>query len=171
MSPQLALHIVTWVAIVVLFLGLGAVLREVRFLRDRVGAAAATGGLTSLRLPPSLTGGHRRIVVAVDSGCPLCLGVVDRLATLAEGAPTRPVLLTYEPTEQWAAVAGRLDVVRDDQAWSTVAHLSTPILMLVDGAGVVERLVLPTHERDVNQSLESWGVQPAPEGRGLTNAA
>jgi hypothetical protein len=48
MSPTLAFVVVTWVAIVVLFLGLGAVLREMRLLR---GQAAVTPRASPWRRP------------------------------------------------------------------------------------------------------------------------
>jgi hypothetical protein len=158
MAAHWAILIVTWATIVVLYLGLAAVLREVRLLRDRVGADAAAGGQISIRLPAAVTRGHRRVVAAVDSGCPLCRVVARRLAAITA---VRPVLLTFEPVDQWSGVDDRLDVVRDDRAWSAIAHLSTPVLMLVDGDGAVERLVLPASERDILPTLASWGVLTA----------
>lgn len=171
MDAQWALHIVTWAAIVVLYLGLAAVLREVRLLREKVGTEVAAGGLSSIRLPGSVTGGQTRVVVAADTGCPLCQVVVGTLSKAYAGALAPPVLLTYEPAEQWSGVSGALDVVRDDAAWSAVSHLTPPVLMLVDGGGLVNRLILPANERDVQSALDSWGVAPEIELEGKTDVA
>src|SRR5947207_16019677 len=104
MSPVVAFAVITWAAIVVLFLALGAVLREVRLLRGLV--ARNPAGFSSTKPDISLdgefaSGGPARIVVAADSGCPLCLAVVDRLADRAPGA----VLLTHEPSAVWDGIA------------------------------------------------------------------
>ncbi len=156
MDAQIAVQILTWAAIVVLYLGLAAVLREVKLLRGQLAADAASGGLPSVRLPASVVGGRRRIVAAVDSSCPLCLVVADQLATTTG---VRPVVLTYEAPERWSEAADRLDVVRDEQAWSAIAHLSPPVLMLVDADGAVERLDLPANERDVERAVRTWSAQ------------
>jgi hypothetical protein len=154
MSPGLAFDIVTWAAIVVLFLGLAAVLRELRLLRGLV----TQGGDGFVSAPPELSlgqrfaGGGAHVVLAADTGCPLCVAAAERLARRAPGA----TLLTHEPAEVWHRVAGRLRVASDPESWRSISHLSTPVLMLVDGAGAVRRLVLPVREEQVDTVVGEW---------------
>jgi hypothetical protein len=154
MSPTLAFDIVTWAAILGLFLGLAAVLREVRLLRGLV-TRNPDGFVTA---PPELSLGERfaggsgsRIVLAADSGCPLCVRAVERLARVRDA-----VLLTHESGAVWERVAGRLRVVSDRESWRTISHLSTPVLMLVDGSGVVRKMVLPVREEEVDRVVGEW---------------
>jgi len=154
MSPEIAFYVITWAAIAVLFFGLAAVLREVRLLRATVGrnsdgyAAAAP----EIALGAPFADGISRIVLAVDSGCPLCLAVTERLARRAPGA----TLLTHEPPTVWAGLAGSLAVVSDRGSWRAVSHLAPPVLMLVDGSGVVRAMVLPVREEEVDTVSAEW---------------
>ncbi|HXM54410.1 MAG TPA: hypothetical protein VOB72_03400 [Candidatus Dormibacteraeota bacterium] len=154
MTPTLAFDVLTWGAILVLFLGLAAVLREVRLLRGLVtrnpdGFVAAP---PELSLGERFAGGGSRIVLAVDSGCPLCVAAVERAARRAPGA----LVLTHESPEVWERVAGPLRVVRDQESWRSISHLSTPVLMLTDGAGSVRKLVLPVREEEVDRVVGEW---------------
>jgi hypothetical protein len=155
MSPLVALFIVTWAAIVLLFFGLAAVMREVRLLRGI--AVRDPDGFTAA--PPDLTlggpfagGGGSRAVLAVDSGCSLCLAITERLAR----REAQVTLLTHEPPAVWQGVAGELPIVSDRELWRSVAHLSPPVLMLVDGSGRVRKLLLPVREQEVDRVLEQW---------------
>lgn len=172
MSPVAAYHVLTWVAIAVLFLGLAAVLREVRLLRGQVAGTDPDGFATAppdIALGPRLAGPGPRVVLAVDSGCALCLAVTERLAGAAPG-PGRPAvtLLTHEPAQTWAGAAGRLAVVSDREAWRAVAHLSPPVLMLVDDTGRVRRMVLPVRVSDVDKALAGWPELSREEGADVT---
>ncbi|QFZ21258.1 hypothetical protein [Saccharothrix syringae] len=149
MNPGTAFLVITWAAIVVLFLGLAAVLREVRLLRAAV--ARDPRGFSAAQ--PDVVLGERfanRVVLAADSGCPLCLAVSRRL--------TDAVLLTHERPEVWDTP---LDVVSDREAWRAVSHLAPPVLMRVDATGRVARLVLPVREEQVDEVLDEWGVRGA----------
>lgn len=151
MTTSTAVLLITWAAIAVLFFGLAAVLREVRLLRGIV--TRTSDGFVAA--PPDVDLGPRfagRVVAAVDSGCPLCLTVVDRLAELAAGT----TLLTHEPTSVWEDLARGLPVVSDAEAWRSVSHLAPPVLMLTDGTGRVRRLQLPVRGVDVDTTLAGW---------------
>jgi len=151
MTPSTALTLLTWAAIILLFFGLAAVLREVRLLRGMV--TRATDGFVAA--PPDLALGPQfagRIVAAVDSGCPLCLTVVERLAGLGAEA----TLLTHEPLTTWAELAHGLPVISDGEAWRSVSHLSPPVLMLLDGTGRVRRMLLPVRAAEVDTALAGW---------------
>lgn len=156
MSPLVALFIITWAAIVVLFFGLAAVLREVRLLRGIV--TRTTDGFSAAAPDVSLgaklaAGGARpHIVLAVDSGCPLCLAVVDKIGH--RGVPV--TLLTHERPEIWNDVADHITVVSDQEVWRTISHLAPPILMQVDAAGSVRKLILPVREEEVDTVLDEW---------------
>ncbi|WP_026422692.1 hypothetical protein [Actinokineospora inagensis] len=147
MSALTAFLVITWAAIVVLFLGLAAVLREVRLLRATV--ARDPGGFTAAE--PDIDLGERfagKVVLAADSGCPLCVAVARRL--------TDAVLLTHEPASVWDVP---LDVVTDRAAWRLVSHLAPPVLMLVGSDGRVRRMVLPVRVEQVDDVLDDWGVR------------
>ncbi|SES41615.1 hypothetical protein [Actinokineospora terrae] len=141
-----AFLVITWVAIVVLFLGLAAVLREVRLLRAVVGRdAGGFSGAADIELGPRFAG---RVVLAADTGCPLCREVAERL--------TDAVLLTHEPASAWDV---GLDVVSDREAWRAVSHLAPPVLMSVGADGVVRRVSLPVRAEQVDAVLDDWGVR------------
>jgi hypothetical protein len=151
MTTSTAFTLITWAAIVVLFFGLAAVLREVRLLRGIVNRTA--DGFVAA--PPDVVLGPRfagRIVAAVDSGCPLCLTVVDRLAEFDAGA----TLLTHESPAVWQGLARGLPVISDAEVWRSISHLSPPVLMLADDAGRVRRLLLPVRAGDVDTTLADW---------------
>jgi hypothetical protein len=162
MSPSLAFSVLTWTAIVVLFFGLGAVLREVRLLRGLVtsgpdGFTAAQPDLTlggSFAPDRSPTAGPAapRMVVAADTGCGLCVAIVRRLA----GRGAAATVLTHEPADAWTDLAGPLPVVTDREAWRAISHLSPPVLMLVDGAGLVRKLLLPVRAEQADDAAEQW---------------
>ena len=156
MTPSTALTVLTWAAIILLFFGLAAVLREVRLLRGMV-TRSADGFVAvppDLDLGPRFAGDGGRIVAAVDSGCPLCLTVVERLATSGAEA----TLLTHEPVTTWADLAHGLPVISDGEAWRSVSHLAPPVLMLLDGAGRVRRMLLPVRAAEVDTTLAGWAV-------------
>jgi hypothetical protein len=149
-SPALAFQIVTWVAIIVLFCALAAVMREVRLLRGIV--MRNPDGYAAAR--PDIELGSRfanRIVLAADTGCPLCVASVERL-------PANAVLLTHEPAEAWASIAGELEIICDREAWRAISHLSTPVLMLVNGSGRVGKLVLPVRVEEVDDNVTEWST-------------
>ncbi len=154
MTSSIAFSLITWAAIILLFFGLAAVLREVRLLRGTV--SRTTDGFVAvppdLALGPRFAGGDGRIVAAVDSGCPLCLTVVERLAGLGAEA----TLLTHEPPTTWADLARGLPVISDGEAWRSVSHLAPPVLMLLDGTGRVRRLLLPVRAGEVDTALADW---------------
>jgi hypothetical protein len=159
MTPSIAVTLLTWAAIILLFFGLAAVLREVRLLRGMV--TRSTDGFVAvppdLVLGPRFAGDGGRIVAAVDSGCPLCLVVVERLAVLGSGA----TLLTHEPPTTWTDLARGLPVISDGEAWRSISHLAPPVLMLLDGTGRVRRLLLPVRAGEVDTTLAEWAVPEA----------
>ncbi|MEU6024987.1 hypothetical protein ACGFIK_09825 [Micromonospora sp. NPDC048871] len=145
MSPSVALTILNWTAILILFLAVGALLREIRMLRALVVREVSYSSAgPDVVMGATVTGGSDRIVVASDTGCPLCGAVTARLAELSAAAGVRPVLLTYEEVEQWPApIRQEFDVVSDRDEWQKIAHLSPPVLMAVRADGQVVDLALP----------------------------
>lgn len=168
MDPALALQILQWVAIIVVYLGFAAVLRETRLLRAQVsrlqlqlaagepGAADAPGGVESL--PAHLTDGRDGIVVAADTTCPSCARVLDRLTERRDALRLPVTVLTWEPEEAWSGLGRDLHIVRDADAWSELAHLAPPVLLRVAAGGRVQRLHLPASADDVDATLTSWGA-------------
>jgi hypothetical protein len=160
-SVNTSLWVLTWMAIAVLWFGLAAVLREVRLLRGLVAGdpAGFATGRPDIALGAGFATGGPALVVAADTGCGLCVAVVDRLARRSAAA----TVLTHEPAAAWAGRADGLTVVSDPEAWRAVSHLSPPVLMRVDGAGRVDRMLLPVRVGQVDAVLAEWGL-PAPEG-------
>ncbi len=177
MPPAVAVALITWAAIIVLYLALAAVLRELRLLRLQVSRlsvvhapAGAQGGPvgatmptldpggSNIVLPADVTAGQGGVVLAATSSCPLCRVVIDHLARWADQHDLPAVLLTYEPEGDWGHLPPALRVVRHDEAWSQVAHLDPPVLLQVSDTGLVTDLILPVRGEDVDAALTSWGV-------------
>jgi hypothetical protein len=157
MPITVAATVVSWLAIIMLYFGLVAVMREVRLLRAQIGRESGyVAGAPGIAFDPTLVQGQARLVLAVDSACPMCQIAADQLAEHAEELPVRPILLTYESPDVWDRVASRLTVVTDSDAWRAVAHLTPPVLANVDAAGAVTRLALLTNEHDVSATLTEW---------------
>ena len=161
MSPIIAYNIVLWLAIAVLFCALAAVVREVRLLRGMVLPAdkgfTATATRPDITLGPQFADDRTKIVLAVDSGCPLCVAATERLSERAPGA----AVLTHEDTATWDGLARGLAVVCDRESWRAVSHLAPPVLMRVDGTGRVDKLVLPTRVSEVDEMVTEWSADVA----------
>lgn len=178
MSPAVAVAVITWVAIVVLYLGLAAVLREVRLLRAQVMRLSVVTAVQpdeatsspAITMPGVIREGAPAVVLAADSSCPLCRMTIARLARISEHLPEPAVLLTYEDEQTWGPLPPSLRVVRDEAAWSQIAHLSPPVLLQVNGQGKVTDLVLPARDDDVDATLATWGVPTTPASKKVTNA-
>ena len=160
-----ALWILTWAAIVLLLFCLAAVLREVKILRSQVEAfgwqAVPVQPTDTVELPARVTGGRRRLVLAANTGCPMCQMLAHHLAENAGRFDERPVLLTYEGVDAWEHLPAGLDVVSDDVAWKAVAHLSPPVVMLVEADGSVAQLSMPTSLDELENNLAAWHLVPA----------
>lgn len=166
MSPAVALAILTWAALVILYLGLAATLREVRLLRAelvRLKAGGTAPPAIEVALPSLAPEQGAQVVLAADAGCPSCHQAAEALAGYAEALPVPPVLLTYEAAEEWEHVGDRLRVVQDRAAWSQLSHLAPPVLLLVAPGGAVRELALPVGGKGVSDALSTWGVRPIPE--------
>lgn len=160
MDPLLAVLILAWAAIVLLYLGLAAVLRELRLLRRQLTARQAAGAdLADLRLPEATAArlGGPRLVLVADSGCPLCQLAAAELANAGD----RPALLTYEDRAAWPALDPAIELITDRAAWQALAHLNPPMLLSVAADGRVESLVLPTSAADVRRALRTLERQPS----------
>jgi hypothetical protein len=159
MSPTIAYNVLIWLVIIALFCGYAALLREVRLLRGIVvrDPKGFTSTAPDIHLGPGFADGRTRIVLAVDTGCPLCVAATQRLGEQAPGS----TVLTHEDTARWAGLADGLDVVRDSESWRAIAHLSTPVLMRVAGDGRVTALVLPTRVSDVDETVTGWSADVA----------
>lgn len=181
MSPSVAFGILTWLAILVLYLALSAVLREVRLLRRQVSrlqlltaspstsATSATGDSagpvaageqrrhTGLTLPP-IAAGQGGPVLAATSDCPLCRIAIDRLSRWAVATGQPATLLTWETEAAWGALPPGVRAVRDRDAWSEIAHIDPPLLLDVADDGVVRDVILPATGADVDAALSRWSA-------------
>jgi hypothetical protein len=165
MSPWPAVTIITWIALLVLYLGLAATLRQVRLLSAELAALRARGDTRATGIDlvlPALAvpdGPATRLVVAADTGCPACHMTVGLLAELAPGMATSPLLLTYEPPEAWRESAGPMEIRQDTESWRALRHLAPPVLMSVDPSGRVLDLALPSVPQDVPRTVAAWGFR------------
>jgi len=159
MSPFIAYQVLVGLAVVVLFCALAAVLREVRLLRGMVvrDGKGFTAARNEITLGSRFADGRTRIVLAADTGCPLCVAAAERLSHLAPGS----TVLTHEDTAVWDGLATGLDVVSDRESWRAISHLSSPVLMRVDGTGAVGELVLPARVSEVDKMLTEWSTDVA----------
>jgi hypothetical protein len=164
MSPLLAATAVTWVALLIVYLGLAATLRKVHYLEAEVRSLRSGDGQArpigvDLRLPglAEQNAPKARLVVAVDSRCPSCHLTIEALAEMAPTLVEQPILLTYEPPDTWAHAAQGLRIRRDPESWRALAHLSPPVLMSVDGEGTVTDLVLVSDPTQITRAVITWG--------------
>jgi hypothetical protein len=155
MSLTIAFGIVTWVALILLYLALVRVFYELRSTREQLAAALRTsGGQDRIQFPPDWRTTDPSIVLAVDSTCEACWAAIEEAANTTETA--RPTLLTHEPAERWASVDEKFTIREDTAAWAAVAHLSSPIMLRLDPNGSVDELVLPTRPGDVRDAILRW---------------
>ncbi|TMR95454.1 hypothetical protein [Nonomuraea basaltis] len=154
MSLTTALWIVTWAALILLYLALLRVFHELRTLRAELASSRLnTAGQQPIDLP-GWQEPEARVVLAVDSTCPACWATVEETTPLS-GA-TKIILLTHEPAATWAAVQDKFDVREDTAAWTALAHLSAPIVLLVGPSGRVEEVVLPAKQGDAQEAILRW---------------
>lgn len=160
MEPWLAVAIITWVALLLLLAALGSVVRELRLLRSQVDQSAAQFAATRVALRmPALADGGTRIVLAGESGCPLCVASAIRAAAVSAAAGVPITLLTHEAVDGWSEVpTGGLTVVSDPESWQVIGHLSPPVLVLLSAEGDVQRLVLPVDTAEVDRVFSEWST-------------
>jgi hypothetical protein len=160
MEPWMAVAIITWVAMLLLLAALGSVVRDLRLLRSQIDQSAAQFAATRVALRmPGLADGGPRIVLAGESGCPLCVATAIRAAGVSTAAGLPITLLTHEDTDRWADVpTGDLTVVSDPESWQVIGHLSPPMLLLLSAEGDVQRLVLPVDTTEVDRVFGEWST-------------
>lgn len=171
MPPYLGLFVVTWVALALLYLGLARVLQELYVLRARVASlstsSARTGGASQLQFDlalPSELAAASSVVVAAESSCSTCWKVLTAVA--AHPAPSKPLLLTYEDERVWEPVADDFTVIRSHSGWSSISHLTPPVLVKLGPQGRPEQIVLPVSAAEVTSTLDSWAGQKEAKGSG-----
>ena len=159
MSPQTALLVLAWVAIVVLYLGMAALLRELRMLRRSVtrgpGGPGRSARTIRLRGLPEASTGDERLVLVVDSQCPLCAACLEELPALAARTSSRPVVL-HEGALRSPSAA--VTYYSDAEDLGSFAHLSPPVLALVGPRGDVRDLALVNHPSELAAAAQSWGL-------------
>src|SRR6187397_1792616 len=98
MPVWMAVSIITWIALLLMFFALATVVRDVRLLRSQINRDATEFAAARVALQlPGPVGHDGGIVLAADVGCPLCLATAIRLGELAERvSPARVSLLTYD---------------------------------------------------------------------------
>ncbi|GAB3891575.1 hypothetical protein GCM10029964_064970 [Kibdelosporangium lantanae] len=87
MSPTIAYNVLLWLVIIALFCGYAALLQEVRLLRGIVtrNPQGFTSAAPDITLGPRFADGRTRVVLAVDTGCPLCVAATERLVSTRPG--------------------------------------------------------------------------------------
>jgi hypothetical protein len=156
-QPTTALWIITWAAILLLFLAIGAVFREVRMVREQLAQNGYQSELPDIQLDPGLTGGTAGVVIAATPACPLCMQVTYAASELVDAGIGRPTLLTYESLSEWpTTIVERLRTERSVDEWRKVAHLTPPALLKVAADGVVVDIVLPINQVHAEATLREW---------------
>ncbi len=162
MSFTTAALLVTWVAIVVLALGLAGLLRQVSVLTARTDSAAPGGGtrttrdLVGLAVPAdgaaaSLRSPDGSIVLFSSPTCAACAGVLDDLARL--GLDERLVVVSSGACTGVGERAPRCRCVEHGrELMERLAVPATPYLVALDADGTIRDTLMPTHSAD----LEGW---------------
>lgn len=171
MSFTTAALLVSWLAIVVLALGLAGLLRQVQDLTRQVaslGSGVSTTSLVGLALPAAGPIGSLRpvgggLVVVISPGCTSCAEALDVIA--AHGLLDRTVAVSASTCE----ASGVQRCVPD--AGDLIDRLgvpATPYLIAVDAAGEIVATELPAGPDDVAVFLAATRLAtptPGPSGR------
>jgi hypothetical protein len=156
MDRTLALFIITWGVMVLLYLGLARVLFEINGLRRRVDRLTAQSSSTAsypIVLSDDVFTGVDVLLVA-ESSCARCWAVLEYL--VEHGSAHQLALLTYEEPTVWSPCSSRIQIIRSTTDWASMAHLSPPILLRLDRGGAVADIALPVGESDLKKTLDLW---------------
>lgn len=159
MPTDAALFIVTWFVIIALFLAMGRLAFEVQSLRRTLNQSLRVHGhgvghtLPSLELSRGLEPFPELLVVA-ESTCSNCWRVLYEL--VSADPTTNMALLTREPATEWAEFASNMRIIRDDEQWTRLIHLTPPVLLRLNPLGDVIDIALPIDEKSVVATLRSW---------------
>lgn len=161
MAPDTALIVALTVAVLVLYLGLAATLREVREMRrdlTLLGADIGRDRSLDMRLSGLSDPSEPATVVAVvDQACPLCLAVLDELEHRRHD-PVPAVVLAHGDLAQLETAYPTLDIRDVPEAWQELAHLTPPVLMTVDRSGSVTDMQLPANQMQARDVLQRWSA-------------
>jgi hypothetical protein len=120
-------------------------------------------------------GGQASLVAFVDPTCPACEELVTALnaaATDGELAGTRPLLMVSEPpsylqiSEPFRVTGLPLGQVQADATLKAYHVSATPLLVAIDGAGIVRAAGPATGRGDI-RAFVSASLLPAPDGGGM----
>lgn len=157
MDKTLALFIITWAVMVLLYLGLARVLFEVNGLRRRVDRLAAQSFTSTASHPIVLSDdvfAGVDVILVAESSCPRCWAVLEYL--VEHGSAHQLALLTYEEPTAWSPWSDRIRIIRSASDWASMAHLSPPVLLRLDRGGAVADIALPVGESDLKKTLDLW---------------
>jgi hypothetical protein len=158
MDRTVALFIVTWGVVLLLYLGLARVLYDLQGLRRRVERLSAQSSPATsshpLELPAGVFNGID-VLLAAESSCPRCWVILEWIIENASGRQL--ALLTYERPAVWSPFADRIRIIQSESAWASIAHLSPPVLLRLDRTGsAVAEISLPVGESDLQATLDLW---------------
>jgi hypothetical protein len=158
MDRTIALFIVTWGVMLLLYLGLARVLYETRGLRRRVDQLAAQSSASTASYPIDLSSdvfADIDILLVAESSCPSCWAVLECL--IEQASAHQLALLTYEDPTVWTPYSNRIQIIRSTTDWASIAHLSPPVLLRLDRGGrTVSDIALPVDESDLKATLDLW---------------
>lgn len=158
MDRTIALFIVTWGVMLLLYLGLARVLFETHGLRHRVDRLTAKSSASTASYPIDLSNdvfAGIDILLVAESSCPRCWTVLECL--IKHGSAHQVALLTYEEPTVWTPYTNRIRIIRSAADWGAMAHVSPPVLLRLsrDGRSVLD-LALPVDESDLKATLDLW---------------
>ncbi len=158
MDRTIALFIVTWGVMLLLYLGLARVLFELRGLRSRVDHLTARSSASSPSYPidlPSHAFAGVDILLVAESSCARCWAVLECL--IKRDSAHELGLLTYEDPAVWSPFSDRIQIIQSETSWASMNHLSLPVLLRLDRArGTVSDIALPVGESDLKATLDRW---------------
>lgn len=157
MSVSAAVDVVTWAALLLLYLGMARLWVEVRSIRRAIQFPLALAGEQTSQhsafLPAAVNQPTPTIVAVVDSDCSSCWDVAFLMDQLVPAG--RGYLLSYESASTWAVRGVRTEAIVDEDAWTSFVPLSTPILVLTNGEQI-NRIHPPVDTEDARKTLLQW---------------
>ncbi|MDO5503037.1 MAG: hypothetical protein Q4G67_07675 [Actinomycetia bacterium] len=166
MSFTTSALLLSWLAIVVLALGMAGLLRQVNDLRRQVslsGSRSVTGALTGLALPSygplaRLRPAGGGVVIVIAPGCSSCHAALEALTAAGMGPHTVAV------SASGCTASGLQSCVSDaGEAIDQLGVPATPYLLAVDADGVIRSTDVPGGPEEVRAFAQSALALVAPE--------
>lgn len=156
MSVATGLFVITWAAMIALYLCMVWLQRELIATKARLTRIERRDSVEALmseiRLPA------QGIAIWVNASCSSCHATMKALLAAKVSEPLW-LVATEDEAPEWRDEAGAaVTVLTDASLWEAVTAWTPPILARVSPGGTVEDVVLPVTPEHVNIALQRWGL-------------